>query len=66
MVLKTMLINLAYRNALKPIFTRLSSPELLSKCLHDTTQNNNEALDGVIWKKCPKEVFVERQTLEVE
>jgi hypothetical protein len=53
------------RDALKPIFTRLSSPELLSKCLHGTTQNNNEALNGVIWQKCPKEVFVERQTLEV-
>ena len=53
------------REKIKPIFQDLGSEELLSKCLHGTTQNNNEALNGVIWQKCPKEVYVERFTLEI-
>ena len=53
------------REKIKPIFHDLGSEELLSKCLHGTTQNNNEALNGVIWQKCPKEVYVERFTLEI-
>ena len=43
----------------------LSSDQLLTKCLHGRTQNVNEALNQLIWKKCPKDVFVERFTLEV-
>ena len=50
---------------IKPIFQDLGSEELLSKCLHGTTHNNNEAPNGVIWQKCPKEVYVERFTLEI-
>ena len=42
----------------------MSDEELLKKCLHGKTQNNNESLNGVIWKKCPKDVFVGRPTLE--
>ena len=37
----------------------------MRKCLHGTTQNKNEALNGVIWQKCPKKVYVERFTLEI-
>ena len=47
------------------LFQDLSSKDLLRKCLHGTTQNNNEALNGIIWLKCPKEVYVERFTLEL-
>ena len=32
----------------KPIFIRLSSDELLSKCLDGKTQNQNESLNGMI------------------
>ena len=53
------------RNKIAPIFQDLSSKDLLRKCLHGTTQNNNEALNGIIWLKCPKEVYVERFTLEL-
>ena len=49
---------------LKPIFQDLSSDELLSKCLHGKTQNANESLNNLIWRKCPKNVFVQRDTLE--
>jgi len=48
---------------LKPILIDLSSDALLSKCLHGATQNSNEALNGVIWSKCPKQVFVQRPVL---
>ena len=29
------------------------------------TQNVNEALNQLIWKKCPKDVYVGKQTLEI-
>ena len=29
------------------------------------TQNSNKAINSVIWKRCPKDVFVGRQTLEL-
>ncbi len=47
-----------------PIFKDLSSDDLLSKCLHGKTQNSNEALNNLIWRKCPKGDFVDRATLE--
>ena len=50
---------------IKPIFVKLSSDELLCKCLHGQTQNGNEALNNIIWKKCPKAIFVERPLLEM-
>ena len=33
----------------KPVYQRLSEEELLSKCLHGKTQNQNESLNGMIW-----------------
>ena len=50
---------------LKPVFQDLSKDELLSKCLHGKMQNCNEALNNIIWTKCPKNVFVERKVLEM-
>ena len=41
------------------------SDDLLSKCLHRLTQNLFESLRSGICAKCPKNVFVERQTLEI-
>ena len=29
------------------------------------TQNNNEALNQIIWKRCPKDTFVSRSTLQL-
>ena len=48
---------------IKPVFMELSSDTLLAKCLHGKTQNANESLNGVIWKKCPKDVYVSKSTL---
>jgi len=55
----------AVENELFPIFQDLSSEGLLSKCLHGQTQNVNEALNHIIWKKCPKSDFVKRDTLHM-
>ena len=48
----------------KPIFVRLSSDELLSKCLHGKTQNQNESMNGMIWNRIPKNIFVGVDVLE--
>ena len=50
---------------IRPIFEDLSADELLSKCLHGQTQNVNESLNQLIWKRCPKDVFVGRKVLEL-
>ena len=42
-----------------------SANAFLEKCLHEKSQNNNESLNGVIWKKFPKDVYVGRTTLEM-
>ena len=55
----------ATKELLLPSFKDLSADSLLSKCFHGQTQNQNEALNGVIWKKCPKDVFVCRTVLEI-
>ena len=52
------------RDAIKPIFMDLSDDNLFEKCLHGQTQNN-KSLNGVIWKRFPKDVFVGRSTLEM-
>ena len=48
-----------------PIFKDLSSNDLLSKCLHGETQNTNEGFNSMVWQKCPKSIFVKRETLEM-
>ena len=50
---------------LRPIFDDVSNDTLLSKCLHGMTQNNNESLNGVVWKRIPKEIYVGRETMEI-
>ena len=39
----------------KPIFVNLSEDDLLEKCLHGKTQNQNESFNGMIWQRIPKE-----------
>ena len=47
------------------IYRDLSNETLLEKCLHGYTRNDNEAINSVIWKKCPKDVFVSKKILEI-
>ena len=55
----------AIKELLVSIFKDLSKDELLMKCCHSKTQNVNEALHGVIWQRCPKEVFTSRSVVEI-
>lgn len=41
---------------LKPIYPRLSEDALLTRCLDGKTQNQNEASNGMIWDRAPKDV----------
>ena len=61
---KSIILPIWIHDIIKPIFQELSSDELLSKCLQSKTQNANESLNNLIWRKCPKNVFVQRDTLE--
>ena len=50
---------------LKPIFVDLSKDDLLLKCVHGLTQNNNESINNVIWKRVPKDIYVGWEALEM-
>ena len=56
---------IAVRDKILPIFQATSTTELLGKCLHGKTQNCNETLNGFIWKRLPKDVFVGPHVLEI-
>lgn len=43
---------------MKPIYNRLESQHLLKKYLGGYTQNANEALHQLVWKFCPKVLFL--------
>ena len=47
------------------IFQNLCDNELLGRCLDGTTQNLIEALDQIVWKKCPKDTFISKIGLEI-
>ena len=53
-----------FLNELRPLFERLSEDELLQRCLMGLTQNQNEALNGILWAICPKIKFCGRMRLE--
>ena len=44
----------SFLDVVKPIFKSLTKNELLNRRLKDWTQNQNEAMDGILWSKCPK------------
>ena len=48
----------------KPVYARLSEDSLLEQCLHGKTQNQNEALNKMIWERAPKETFIGSQGIE--
>ena len=53
------------KDPLVPIFLDLRDENLLSRCLERTKQNPNEAFNQIIWKKCPKNIFISRHVLEI-
>ena len=57
-------LTLAVIKEVKPEYVRLSEDNLLKKCLHGKTQNQNESLNGMVWQRIPKEVYVGSETLQ--
>ena len=55
----------AFLEELRPIFVRLSEDKLLQRCLMGLTQNQNEAINGILWSNCPKTSFCGRQKVEI-
>lgn len=57
----------AVATVIRPIFSfkDLAADDLLTRCIDGETQNANEALNQIIWKRLPKDVFVGRSTLEI-
>ena len=49
---------------LVPIFKRLSELELLKRCAGSRTQNPNQSFHNLIWKLCPKTIFVGKRTIK--
>ena len=50
---------------LKPVFARLSQDQLLKKCLHGKTQNQNESFNRMIWDRVPKSRYVGKDTFDL-
>ena len=49
---------------LEPIYDRLSSRSLLSKCVGGYTQNACESFNALLWKRCSKDTFSGRTHLD--
>ena len=43
----------------------LTNDELLGKCLHGRTQNQNESFNNTVWLRAPKGTYVGLQQLEI-
>ncbi|XP_048580316.1 uncharacterized protein LOC125563152 [Nematostella vectensis] len=50
---------------LEPIYTRLTDPALLARCLPGYTQNANESLNALVWARCPKHKWHGRERVEM-
>ena len=60
--LGTRLCNLVVDNV-RPIFDRMSTDELLGRCILQSTQNANESAHASIWARCLRHQFVNRNRL---
>ena len=52
-------------NLLKPTYDRLSDVTLLQRCLKGITQNQNESLHGMLWRRCPKTCFSGKRKVKI-
>eukprot|EP00795_Rhopilema_esculentum_P005685 gene5685-10929_t len=50
---------------IEPIYEALSEESLLSLCLDSYTQNPNESLNNLIWKRCPKKIYQGKKIVEL-
>ncbi|GFR85167.1 hypothetical protein ElyMa_006020700 [Elysia marginata] len=58
-------LNSTVAEHVKPIYERLTRPDLLGRCLLGATQNANESLHSVIWAKCPKHNFTGYKRVQI-
>ena len=49
---------------MKPVYERMASDELLTRCLRKGTQNSNESMHNTVWAKCPKTGFFCKDRVE--
>ena len=56
-------LHIKLRDKLMTMFMSLASDDLLAKCIHG--KNNNESVSNIIWKRCPKDVYVGKTTLSM-
>jgi hypothetical protein len=54
----TKVISSAVTEVVKPIFQDLATDDLLRRCLHGTTQNQNESFNNGVWSYLPKSTFI--------
>ncbi|XP_065069807.1 uncharacterized protein LOC135694862 [Rhopilema esculentum] len=52
-------------DALLPVYKSLSDKTLLSRCLDSFTQNPNESLNNMIWRRCPKKIYQGKKIVEL-
>ena len=52
-------------DAVLPVYKSLSEKMLLSRCLDSYTQNPNESLNNMIWRRCPKKIFQGKKIVEL-
>ena len=49
----------------KPVFLRLSSTNLMERCVLGATQNQSESFNGCVWNYCPKTDFQSSAVVEI-
>ena len=54
-----------FQTALRRLFERLTDSSLLSRCLKGLTQNQNESIHGMLWRKCPKTQFSGKRRVNI-
>ena len=52
------------REYIMPVYDRLSTLKLLRRCERQGTQNANESLHSVIWRRAPKDSFYSKKRIE--
>ena len=55
----------AVADTIRPIFEDLSDENLLKRCVHGGTQNQNESINALIWQRATKETHSGLNTVEL-
>ncbi|GFR87173.1 hypothetical protein ElyMa_006069600 [Elysia marginata] len=58
-------LNSTVAEHVRPIYERLTRPDLLERCLLGATQSANKSLHSLIWAKCPKHNFTGYKRVQI-